>query len=156
MTSDDRQDIKIRQAARADMSVCAAILNDWIDKTEWMPRVHDHADVVRWYETELFGSRTVLIAEREGKIDGYLAVDDSEPMITALYLRDGSCGGGIGKALLDAAKARLARPTTLWTFVENHRAQAFYKREGFVEVMRTDGDNEEKLPDILFRWSGPA
>ena len=34
----------------------------------------------------------------------------------------------------------------------NARARAFYERQGFQPVSRTDGDNEEQLPDILYRW----
>ena len=33
----------------------------------------------------------------------------------------------------------------------------FYEREGFTAALLTDGaDNEEKLPDVLYRWSPPG
>lgn len=47
-------------------------------------------------------------------------------------------------------------PVELWTFVANTGAQSFYRREGFAEMRRTDGDNEEHLPDILYRWQPEA
>jgi hypothetical protein len=44
---------------------------------------------------------------------------------------------------------------SLWAFVANHRAIAFYGRVGFVEVLRTDGSgNEERAPDVQMHWAG--
>ena len=45
---------------------------------------------------------------------------------------------------------------TLWTFAANAAARRFYAAQGFVELRRTDGDNEEGLPDILLAWPGAA
>jgi hypothetical protein len=42
----------------------------------------------------------------------------------------------------------------LWTFASNASAQRFYERHCFVETRRTDGDNEEGAPDILYAWGG--
>ena len=53
---------------------------------------------------------------------------------------------------LDVAKAERPEGLTLWAFVANEGALRFYAREGFVEVARTDGDNEEGLPDVMLRW----
>ena len=44
----------------------------------------------------------------------------------------------------------------LWTFAANTGARRFYERHGFVATRRTDGDNEEGAPDILYVWSGAA
>jgi hypothetical protein len=44
----------------------------------------------------------------------------------------------------------------LWTFVANAGARRFYAREGFVEARRTEGENEEGLPDVLLTWRAPA
>lgn len=43
----------------------------------------------------------------------------------------------------------------LWTIASNVAAQRFYERHGFVESVRTDGDNEERAADILYIWRGP-
>jgi putative acetyltransferase len=40
----------------------------------------------------------------------------------------------------------------LWTFARNEAARAFYAKRGFREIGQTDGDNEEKEPDVLLRW----
>ncbi len=42
----------------------------------------------------------------------------------------------------------------LWVFQRNIRARDFYARNGCIEVLRTDGiDNEEHEPDMPLRWS---
>ena len=61
---------------------------------------------------------------------------------------------GHGRALLDHAKARADR-LSLWTFEANREALAFYAAQGFAETARTDGDNEEGLPDVRLEWRRP-
>ena len=138
--------IPIRPARPADAAACAAILNGWIDATPWMPRVHPAEEVVRHYRETVLPAQEVLIAGREAA-EGFLALDGS--LVSALYVA--SPGKGLGRALLDAAKAMRAR-LELWTFLANGGARRFYEREGFGEVRRTTGDNEEGLADVLLGW----
>lgn len=65
--------IGIRRAEQTDMAACAGILNRWIDATAWMPRVHEHADVERYYAETVFAERIVLLAEDDGEIAGFLS-----------------------------------------------------------------------------------
>ncbi|MEM0935679.1 MAG: GNAT family N-acetyltransferase [Pseudomonadota bacterium] len=139
--------VQIREGRAEDAAAAAAILNAWIDATPWMPRIHSPADVARHYRETVFAERSVLVAG--DPIMGFLALDDGAACVTALYLS--TPGQGIGKALLDRAKVGRAR-LELWTFLDNRRARRFYAREGFAEIQRTDGDNEEGLPDVLLRW----
>ena len=143
--------LAIRPATPADAPACAAILNAWIDETPWMPRVHSHEDVERHYREFVFQKRKVIVAEDDAPI-GYLALDTEEGFIASFFLKAEARGAGVGKRLLDDAKAE-ANQLQLWTFVENSGARRFYEREGFTEIERSDGDNEESLPDILFRWA---
>lgn len=142
--------ITIRPGTPADALACAAILNDWIDETPWMPRVHSHEDVQRHYRDFVFQKRQVTVAGEVSPI-GYLALDVEEGFITSFFLKGDARGKGMGKRLLDTAKFE-ADHLQLWTFVANTGAQRFYGREGFREADRSDGDNEEGLPDILYRW----
>ncbi|WDZ75725.1 GNAT family N-acetyltransferase [Ensifer adhaerens] len=141
----------IRPAERTDMAACAGILNRWIDATPWMPRVHDHADVEHYYADTVFAERRVLLAEDAGKIAGFLSLSDDHH-VTALYVDASHRGAGIGTRLIEAAKALSPDELSLWTFEHNREAQLFYEHQGFEVVRRTDGDNEEQLPDILYRW----
>ncbi|QRY67895.1 GNAT family N-acetyltransferase [Ensifer sp. PDNC004] len=145
--------IGIRRAERTDMAACAGILNRWIDATAWMPRVHEHADVERYYAETVFAERTVFLAEEDGEIAGFLSLSDDRH-VTALYIDERHRGAGIGARLIDTAKAMSPDELSLWTFENNRDAQRFYEHQGFEAVRRTDGDNEEQLPDILYRWRG--
>lgn len=142
-----------RLATHGDMSACADILNRWIDATAWMPRIHDHADVERYYRETVFSERTVIVAERDERIAGFMALS-SDHHVTALYIDTPDRGMGIGRDLLGAAKNLSPRELSLWTFEANGNAQRFYESQGFSAVRRTDGDNEESLPDILYHWRG--
>ncbi|KQU91914.1 GNAT family N-acetyltransferase [Ensifer sp. T173] len=142
-----------RPATRADMSACADILNRWIDATPWMPRIHQHADVERYYLETVFPERTVIVAERNDRVAGFMALS-SDHYVTALYVDDVHRGVGVGSNLLKTARSLSATELNLWTFEANGNAQRFYERQGFSAVSRTDGDNEEGLPDILYHWRG--
>ncbi|WP_224826195.1 GNAT family N-acetyltransferase [Cognatishimia sp. MH4019] len=138
---------RIREGRAADAEACAGILNDWIDRTDWMPRLHGHRDVVRHYRDVVFATRKILVAG--DKPEGFLALDEDAQMVTALYLANP--GQGLGSALLDRAKEGRDR-LSLWTFVANAPARRFYERTGFSEIRRTGGENEENLPDTLLQW----
>ena len=42
----------IRSARTQDIAACAAIVNSWIDETDWMPRCHSVEDVAQHYKPE--------------------------------------------------------------------------------------------------------
>jgi hypothetical protein len=64
---------------------------------------------------------------------------------------DGSITSTFGRRSKGTGSAGLS----LWAFLANDRAIDFYGRAGFVEVLRTDGrDNEEHEPDMQMRWDG--
>jgi hypothetical protein len=41
---------------------------------------------------------------------------------------------------------------SLWTFQANLGTRRFHERPGCREIRRTDGGNEENLPDIMYEW----
>jgi putative acetyltransferase len=80
-----------------------------------------------------------MIAFREGWVD-------------QLYVLPSSQRGGIGTALLAVAQSRFPS-LSLWTFQRNTVARRFYEGRGFTLVKATDGSaNEEKEPDVMYRW----
>jgi ribosomal protein S18 acetylase RimI-like enzyme len=99
----------------------------------------------------------VLIPDREtwvavnvdDEVVGVLVLNDG--WIDQLYVAPEFTGKGIGTQLLDLAKSRYDE-LQLWTFETNVGAQRFYERHGFA-VERTDGSgNEERAPDIRYKW----
>lgn len=145
----------LRSGRPEDAAGCAGIFNDWIDATEWMPRVHPARDVLRHYRDYVLATCAVVVAEREGRVDGFLALGRAG-FVDGLYLAPEARRRGIGTALIDAAKAQRPEGLMLWTFVANAAARRFYARQGFLDLRQTDGDNEEGLPDILLAWGGAA
>lgn len=144
------QPMAIRPARPEDAPACAAILNAWIDEMPWMPRVHPHEDVEPHYREFFLRNREVTVAD-DGATVGYLALDVEQGFITSFFLKAAARGAGVGKRLLDDAKAG-AEVLQLWTFAANEGARRFYEREGFAEADGSDGDNEEGTPDILNKW----
>jgi ribosomal protein S18 acetylase RimI-like enzyme len=143
--------VTLRNARSQDMVVCANIVNDWIDTTEWMPRVHSHADVLRHYQAEEMTKRHTLVAVDGSRVRGFVTMAKGG-FITALFVEEPSRNQGIGGMLLERAKRELSPEVNLYTFQANEKARAFYQRHGFTEINRTTGDNEENLPDILMEW----
>ena len=140
--------LSLRAAQPTDAGKMGAILHRFEAATPWMPKSHCEAEAIGFCGTMLDrGWVTVAVADR---IVGFLARDGAE--ICALYVHPDLQGQGVGKALLDHAKT-CHSPLTLWTFEANTGAQRFYLREGYAEVRRTEGDNDESLPDILYHWS---
>jgi GNAT superfamily N-acetyltransferase len=141
---------------QCDMRSGADILNAWIDETPWMPRVHSHDEVIKHFSTTVLHDRSCFIAKQGGAVCGMMALGKDDHLVTALYVDAKSRGIGVGSALVNKAKAELRPFVELWTFQANLPAQSFYAKHGFVETGRTDGDNEESLPDILLRWDERA
>ena len=80
---------------------------------------------------------------------GIIAYNDRE--ISQLYIHLEYQGIGIGRTLLDKAKAHSSGKLTLYTFEVNEKAQRFYEKQGF-EIINRGHENEENLPDIQYEW----
>ncbi|MDP2118797.1 MAG: GNAT family N-acetyltransferase [Hoeflea sp.] len=147
----------VRRAAARDLPACAAIINAYIDATDWLPRTIDKDALEAVFVPALLDSRTIFVAENDGAIEGYLSMDEEAGFIHALYLSPSARGAGLGKALLDAAKHARPQGFELTVFEPNRDAVRFYAREGLVEV--PEGRNEateEGVQTLLMRWPGAA
>ncbi len=141
----------LRAATPLDAGQIGIILHRFEQETTWMPKDHSSAQVIGFCD-RMIARGWVSVAQHDARrqILGFMAQDGAE--ICSLYLAPEACGQGIGKALLERAKA--ASPHLyLWTFQANTGAQRFYLREGFVEAQRSTGErNDEGLPDIEYHW----
>ncbi|MCW1917577.1 GNAT family N-acetyltransferase [Rhodobacter sp. KR11] len=142
----------LRDADEADLPVVARILGEWVAETPWMPKLHT-AEEDLWFVTKLRHEarmRVAALGPRASDVMGFLVRQDGE--VLALYVAAGARGRGIGRALM--ADAMAASPEGgLWTFQANAAARGFYAALGLSEVMMTDGENEEGLPDVRLEWS---
>lgn len=138
----------LRPARTTDAGKVGAILSEFIDTTDWMPRIHTRAEDAGFCGV-MIDHGWITVAEDDGVL-GFLAQDGTE--VNCLYVRNDTQGQGIGKALLDHAKGQSER-LELWTFQANQGARRFYAREGFAKVRETDGTgNDENLPDVFLEW----
>ena len=145
--------VTLRPAHALDAGRTGWILHRFARETAWMPQLYSEAEAISFCGA-MIDRGWVTVAVEGAEVQGFIARDGAE--ICSLYLAPGACGRGIGRALLENAKA--AEPE-LWlqAFTANIGAQRFYLREGFRETARGDGRgdgsrNEEGLPDIRYEW----
>ena len=144
---------RLDDAGPEDGTALGAILSDWIDETEWMPRLHTREED-RSFCLELIAAGLVRLLRGPHGIAGFYAREGEE--IRALYLGAPWRGQGLGRRLLDDAKALSPGRLWLWTFQANRGACRFYERAGFREAELTDGSgNDERLPDVRLVWEAP-
>lgn len=145
--------ITLRPATADDIVDVAGIFARSRDAAlPFLPVLHSGEEDIAFFG--LYLSRGLItLAERAGEKLGFLA--ETRGWIEQLYLEPDQRGQGIGQMLVDAAKSRQDR-LQLWCFEDNLAGRAFYIRQGFIEIRRTDGDNEAGLPDILFAWHRPG
>lgn len=143
----------LSEAGAADAGPLARILGDWVRGTGWMPVLHSREADEGFVRRLISGHRVRVARDGAGRPVGFIAVRLCD--IAAFHVEAAHRGQGIGTALLQAVKAEEPR-LHLWTFQANTRAIAFYAREGFVAVERTDGaGNAEGLPDVRMIWKRP-
>jgi len=117
--------------------------------------VHSDDEVRGWFASHIVRETELWLAENgAGDLVGILVLNG--PWLDQLYVDPARTSRGVGTRLLEHAKRERPDGLRLWTFASNGGAQRFYERHGFVEVDRTDGDNEEGAPDVLYVWRGPA
>jgi ribosomal protein S18 acetylase RimI-like enzyme len=100
---------------------------------------------------ELAAEWVVHLAWEDGKLVGFLALKPQAGCLDQIFVLPEAQDQGIGRALLDFAKARLPDGIWLRTLKANVRACRFYERNGF-----TPGESEPHPvlghPTIIYRW----
>ncbi len=149
-------DLVLRPATTADADAMADLHVDCrlANVGSMPPMVHPRETAHRWMRGRLEGDSTGWVAERDGRLVGYLVLTGE--WLDDLFLAPGETGQGIGAALLDVAKAERPEGFCLWVFESNRGARRFYQRHGLVELESTDGSsNAERAPDVRMAWPGP-
>jgi GNAT superfamily N-acetyltransferase len=121
----------------------------------YLPVLHTGEETIRWISDQVLPNVEVWVAEEHGEMIGYFALEDER--LDQLYVLPQWQRRGVGALLM--AKAQELRPDglVLYCFAVNAPARAFYERRGFVSIEFSDGRrNEERLPDVLYRWIGRA
>jgi putative acetyltransferase len=146
----------VMRAARESDSANVARLHRLVVRTclPYLPELHTAQEDLDFFANVVFSEGDVWVADA-GEVVGYRW--STLGWVRHLYVHPSYHGNGIGSALLSAAM-EANEELQLWTFERNDAARAFYAKRGFREIGQTDGDNEEKQPDVLLRWmrSWPA
>lgn len=141
----------IRPGTPADATACARIIRAWGAETAWMVPIDDLEPVAAFW-ADLFVKYPVWVAERDGAVLGFCQREDD--YIGGLYIAREDRGQGLGKRLVDHAKAGQAR-LVAWSYEANTEARRFYRREGFVEFAR-EVEQSSGLMNVGHVWIGPA
>jgi ribosomal protein S18 acetylase RimI-like enzyme len=144
--------VVIRRATGEDAGAIAEIhLQSRRIAMPWLPVVHTDEETHAWVARVLLTNEEVWVADLNGVVIGYAAL--SPGWLEHLYIHPKQQRRGVGRRLLELAKARRPEGLQLWVFAKNTPARRFYEAAGFVLVEETDGaGNEEREPDVRYRW----
>lgn len=142
----------IRPACEGEISNIARLYRHSRDVClPFLPNFHSPEDDLRFFTRKVFAEQNLYVGTQKGVLVGMMSLVPG--WVEQLYLHPRYLGLGYGSQLLSFAKAWSNGELKLWCFEQNVGGCAFYDKHGFVEIERTDGsDNEEKMPDILFKW----
>ena len=138
----------IRSGQPSDAIACVDILRNWVEETPWMPLPDERLELVDYW-SGVFVNDLAWVAEMGGRIVGFCTRSDE--LVGALYVVPEARSAGIGKRLLDMAKANRDW-ISLWVYEKNKHARKFYQREGLIEVTR-EIEDDSKLMWIEHRWT---
>lgn len=144
--------VLLRRAAPADAPATADVwLRSFAAALPTVVRPRSDDEVRAHIREVVIPLRETWVAEAEdGAVVGMMVLDGG--LLSQLYLDPAHRGRGLGDRFVTLAKERVPAGLTLWTFQVNKPAHRFYERHGFVAVEYTDGDNEEREPDVRYVW----
>lgn len=146
--------VSFRRLSRDGMDEAARVHRAAFDnRLPWLAGLHTPEEDRAYYRNQVFAQCEVWGAIGAG-LTGFIAF--RRGWIDQFYVLPARQGQGIGEALLTIAKD--ASPELqLWTFQRNAPARCFYEKRGFAAVEESDGSrNEEREPDVLYRWTRAA
>ncbi|GGO50305.1 GNAT family N-acetyltransferase [Streptomyces lasiicapitis] len=143
--------VTLRAATDADAAAVAEVyLRAYDAALPTVRRAHTDAEVRDFFRYVVVGRGGTWVAEAAGVVVGMMVLEGEE--LSQLYLAPEWRGRGVGDRFVALAKERSPSGLSLWTFQVNAPAHRFYERHGFAAAERTDGDNEEREPDVRYVW----
>jgi GNAT superfamily N-acetyltransferase len=142
---------QLRRATLADGAAIASVFSPSLRLLTFLPILHTVEEDRRFIADVILKECEVTVAEGGSGIVSFLARAGEE--IRLLYTHPDCIGMGAGTVLIEAAKRCGVAALELWCFEANLRARRFYEARGFRALCFTTGErNEEKMPDIRYRW----
>lgn len=137
-----------RRAGPEDSPAPARVINDWIDATPWMPRLHAPEEVEGILRA-VYDAREIRGAG--DPVEACLSFDPQRGQVGALCCR--RTGAGVGTVLADRIRPGRSR-LGLRTQVPNAGARRFHAHEGFTEGRQADPEPFGTVHEIEREWRG--
>ena len=145
----------LRRATDDDTDPIAEVFSASFQLLSFLPQLHTVADDSRFIADVVLKDGEVTVAEDDSSLVSFLTLQGEE--VRLFYTRPDRIGEGAGTQLIEATKKSGVGALELWCFQANTRARRFYEERGFRAIRFTDGaNNEEKTPDIRYRWGRAA
>jgi GNAT superfamily N-acetyltransferase len=136
----------IRRATEADVDEIVGIYEPSFALLDFLPTLHTHEEHLAFFARSLREGEGYLLDR------GFALVRDD--VLAFLYVHPKAIGTGVGHALFEHVKTLRPDGFEFWVFQQNARARRFYEAHGATAVEFTDGaGNEEKTPDVRYRWA---
>jgi GNAT superfamily N-acetyltransferase len=140
----------LRRATVADVDEVAAVLSASFRVLTFLPMLRTVAEDRSFIANVIFKICEAAAEDASG-IVSFPAHRGEE--VRLFYTRPDRIGEGAGTQLIEAVQSSGVDALELWCFQANVRARRFYEARGFYANRFTGGaDNEEKTPDIRYRW----
>lgn len=145
-----REEINLREASRYDAKEIATLFKTTRrSNLPYLPELHTAQEDLEYFG-KIIEDENVIVAQSGDKVVGFCSYNNN--WLNHLYVIPEHQGRGVGKALLDNAKAHNIE-LNLWVFQKNTNAIDFYQRNGFKLLLTTNGSgNEEGEPDAHYIW----
>ena len=136
----------IRRATAADVEEIVAIYEPSFALLDFLPQLHTHNEHLAFFGRCVHDDEVYILGR------GFAILHDD--WLGHLYVHPDEIGTGVGHALFEHVKTLRPAGFQFWVFQQNERARGFYEAHGAVAVEFTDGSgNEEKTPDVRYRWT---
>lgn len=144
----------LRNATKADLDAIADVWWESSRSADGAPADHPGVEQLRErIDDEVARDWRLTVAVQNGRIVGFLALKPQVAILDQLFVLPAAQRSGIGRALLDRAKAELAAGFTLRTLADNRAARRFYEHQGL--TLALEGKHPRLgYPVCFYRWPG--
>ena len=118
------------------------------------PRIDFTARVAWWRErwrNELLPSATIVVAERDGALVGFVTVDQKTRYLDQIVVAPEAWGSGTAEELIAAARLISPQGLDLQVNQDNARAIRFYEKQGFA-ITGHDMNESSGAPLYTMSW----
>jgi ribosomal protein S18 acetylase RimI-like enzyme len=144
---------KLRPAGTGDHDAIAEIWHNSASLPGVGPPVMPTMDELRRrVDEEIVAGWKVTVAEQNGTIAGFAAINLNQAILDQLFVRPGLIGGGLGRALFKDCQEQMPDGFTLHTASSNENARRFYEKAG-MKVLRQDTHPRTGHPVTYYIWS---